>query len=68
MSKIAIPFCSLGVDHALEQENRSMKVLGGIKGIGNNMPALDQRFLIITEMNRIIKEFRKNLHLTSDGW
>ena len=36
-SKIAIPFCSIGVDHAFEQGNRSMKVFGGIKGIENNL-------------------------------
>ena len=36
--KTSIPSGAIGVDHAIEQENQAMKVLGGIKGIaeGNN--------------------------------
>ena len=30
VNKSQVPFCALGTDHALEQENRKMKVLGGI--------------------------------------
>ena len=31
INKSGIPFCSIGSDHALEQENRSLKVTGGVK-------------------------------------
>ena len=29
-------FSAIGADHALEQENRAVKILGGIKGIANS--------------------------------
>ena len=32
VNKSDVPFCAIGADHALEQENRRMKVLGGYKG------------------------------------
>ena len=32
VNKSNVPFCAIGGDHALEQENRRMKVLGGYKG------------------------------------
>ena len=67
VSKSLIPFCSIGVDHALEQENRCMKVLGGIKGIANHQSALDQHFLITSEMNTIIDAFQNSLNLKSWG-
>ena len=38
---------AIGADHALEQENRGMKVIGGIKGIRDNQVALDRHFLIV---------------------
>ena len=34
-----------------------MKVIGGIKGITNKPKAMDQYFLIATEMGNIIDEF-----------
>ena len=46
VNKTKISFSAIGADHALEQENRKMKVLGAIKGIGNNKAAQDQYFLI----------------------
>ena len=48
-TKISLP--SIGVYHALGQENRKMKVLGGIKKTGNNQAAQDQYFLIASEIN-----------------
>ena len=35
-NKCEIPFCHLGSDEALEQENRKMKVTGGVVGITQN--------------------------------
>ena len=36
LNKTSVPFSAIGVDHAIEQENRPVKVLGGIKGFVNN--------------------------------
>ena len=39
MNKTKILFSAIGADHALEEENQKMKVLGGIKRTGNNQAA-----------------------------
>ena len=36
LNKTSVPFSAIGVDHAIEQENSPVKVLGGIKGFVNN--------------------------------
>ena len=33
INKSGIPLCSVGSDHVLEQENRSLKITGGVKGL-----------------------------------
>ena len=33
VSKSDIPFCAVGANHALEQENKAIKVLGDVKGL-----------------------------------
>ena len=57
VNKTTTSFSAIGVDHVIEQENRAMKVLGGIKGIANNQKALDQYFLTVSEMGNIIETF-----------
>lgn len=54
-SKISLS--EIGAAHALERENRKIKVLGCIKGIENNQAAQDQYFLIASEINAILDEF-----------
>ena len=39
VNKNQIPFCAIGVDHALEHINRIMKVTGGHVGITQNASA-----------------------------
>ena len=39
-------FTSIGPDHGIEQENRELKVIGGIVGITQNEKSLDKYFLI----------------------
>jgi len=39
INKNQIPFCAIGVDHALEHMNRFMKVTGGLVGITQNASA-----------------------------
>ena len=62
VSKNLMSFCSIAVDHALEQENKSMKIQGGIKGIGNNKSALEENFLISCKMSQITEAFLESLH------
>lgn len=50
-------FSAVGVDHAVEQENRTFKVLGGIKGIATNRKTLDENFHNVSEMRNIVEDF-----------
>ena len=51
--KSIVPFTSLGMDHALEQVNRSLKVTGGIVGLTLNPLARLRFFLIQPELCRL---------------
>ena len=64
VKKSLIPFTSIGVDHALEQENRKMKVLGGLKGITQKPETLARFFLIAPEMSRLSQEAEKAAGVT----
>ena len=57
VTKSIIPFCSIGPDRGIEQENRTMKVIGGITGITQKEAALDKCFLIAPELARLVNEF-----------
>ena len=41
INKTSVPFTAIGADHAIEHENRTMKVLGGVKGITNGIKNLE---------------------------
>ena len=49
------PFLSIGADYAIEPENRAIKVVGGIKGIGHLK--YGQIFLINSRNRYIITSF-----------
>ena len=66
VSKSLVIYCSIGVDHALEQEYKTMKIQSGIKGIGNDESALEGHFLISREISQISKAFLKFLNFNSD--
>lgn len=51
-----IPFCALGADEALEQQNRKLKVLGGLVGITQKPATLARFFLSAPELTRISEE------------
>ena len=55
VNKSEVPFSVFGADHALEQENRAVKVIARIKGIGNNGNALNDYFLTGAEMGNIVE-------------
>ena len=57
VNKNAVPFSALGTDHALEQENKRMKILGGITGIANNATTLNNYFLVSPILNNIANSF-----------
>lgn len=54
--KSSVPFTSIGVDHALEQENRKMKIMGGLRGLTQRPGALNRFFLIAPELARLSSE------------
>ena len=57
VNKPQVPFCALGTNHALEQENRKMKVLGGICGIANCKNTLENYFLLSPLLGNISEQF-----------
>jgi hypothetical protein len=56
VKKSLIPFTSLGVDQALEQENRTMKVLGRLRSLTQKPAALARFFLVAPELARLSLE------------
>lgn len=64
--KTELSFCSLGVDQALEQENKRLKVLGGLKGITQKPEALQRFFLIAPELQRLSSEAEKMAGFSPD--
>ena len=58
VNKSGIPFTSMGSDHALEQDNKLMKVTGGIVGLTQKPSALNRFFLIAPVLNSISTKFQ----------
>ena len=63
VNKLPEPFSAIGADHGLEQQNSALKVLGGIKGIGNSQTALDEFFMTAREMSLPLDQFVDHYHL-----
>lgn len=57
INKSGIPFCSIGSDHALEQENKIMKVTGGVTGLTQKPTSLNRFCLIAPALNALSKAF-----------
>ena len=55
VGKSTIPFTSIGSDHAMEQDNKKMKVAGGIIGLTQNKNALNRFCLTAPVMNSILQ-------------
>ena len=51
VNKIPVAFTATGNNSEIEQENQSMKVLGRIKGIVNNVNKLGKYFIIAPEIS-----------------
>jgi len=58
VNKNRIPFCAIGVDHALEHISRMMTVTGVLVGITQNDSARDRFFLTGPELSRLAEEAR----------
>ena len=61
VNKTLILFSTIGIDHAIEQEN-SCQSTGNSKGIANNQKALDERLLTLSKIGNIIDFFSKVNH------
>ena len=53
MNKNGIPFCAIGPDHAIEHENKTMKVRGSLKSLTEQPAAMARWFLIAPELSRL---------------
>ena len=62
-----MPFSAICVDHALEQQNRAMKVLGGIKGIANSQTALVEYFMTAEELPLLLDQFSDQYDLHNNS-
>ena len=59
-----MPLSAIGAEHALEPQNRAIKVLGGIKGIANSQTALDEYFMIAEELSLLLDQFSDQYDLS----
>ena len=66
VNKSQVPFCALGTAHALEQENRKMKVLWGIYGIANRKNTLENYFLLSPLLGNISEQFYNYFGILQD--
>ena len=57
LSNSNVPFTAIEWYHGIEQENRALKVLRGIKGIANADRGLEEYFLTTAKLGNIIKDF-----------
>ena len=67
VNKSSCAFSAIGEDHGIEQENCSLKVLGGVKGILLNKVALHRFSLASPELNRICDESLERINVMHYG-
>ena len=58
-TKAKFHFFAIGPDHTIEQVNRVMKILGGLKGLTQNPSAMARWFLVSHELSRLASEAEK---------
>ena len=58
VTRNAIPFVSIGADHACEHFNKQMKVHSGLIGISNNANARQRFFMATPELSCLSREFK----------
>ena len=52
-NKNEIPFCAIGLDHAIEHVNKLMKIRGGLKGLTQQPAAMARWFLVAPKLSRL---------------
>ena len=67
VNKSSVPFSAIGADHALEQQNRAVKVLGGVKGIANSHTALAEYFMAAGELSLLLDQFSDQYDLRNNS-
>ena len=60
INKTGIPFGSIGSDHALEQDNKLLKVNGGVVGLTQNPTALQIFCLVSPSLASLCLQILKN--------
>ena len=60
INKSDIPFSAIGSDHGMEQENKAMKVTGGITGLTQKQSALNRFWLVAPVLSSLSEEFCRN--------
>ena len=55
VNNTCMPFTSIGSDHALKQNNRMMKTIGGIVGLTQNQSSLNRYFMIAPVLNQLFE-------------
>ena len=60
INKTGISFCSIGSDHALEQDNKLLKVNGGVVFLIQDSTALHIFCLITPSLASLCSQFLKN--------
>ena len=66
MAKTVIPFVSIGVDHALEQQNKLMEIVRGIRKISIDENKLEQLFAICPLISKMDDQFQGMYNMKSD--
>ena len=61
-----IPFTAIGSDHAMEQENKVLKVTGGIKGLTQHASGLYRFCLVSPIISSLSEEFCTKQHLNNE--
>ena len=67
ITKSNVNFTSIVPDHAIEHENRKMKVTGGIIDITQNEKALPRFFLAAPHLSAIANDFKTKFGLNKNG-
>ena len=66
VAKTMIPFISIGVDHALEQKNKLMKIVRGIRNISIDENKLEQFFAICPLISKMYDQFQGMYNMKSN--
>ena len=68
INKSGIPFCFIGSDHALEQENKTTKLTGSVTTFTQNQAALHRFCLVATFLSAFFKAFYNKNQITTENY